>query len=191
MSSDPIARVRALFEKAQAVEPHDATAMTLATADERGRPSARLLLLKGVDERGFLFFTNRESRKGRELAANPFAALVIHWPASQQQVRVEGYVERASEAESDAYFESRSRESKLGAWASRQSLPLASREELEGRMHELAERWPGAVPRPPHWGGYRVVPQRIELWFAGAARLHDRFLYERDGEGWTMTRLNP
>jgi pyridoxamine 5'-phosphate oxidase len=191
MSSDPIARVRALFEKAQAVEPHDATAMTLATADERGRPSARLVLLKGVDERGFLFFTNRESRKGRELEVNPFAALAIHWPASQQQVRVEGRVERADDAESDAYFESRPRESKLGAWASQQSRPLASREELERRARELAERWPGTVPRPPHWGGYRVVPERIELWFAGAARLHDRFLYERDGEGWTTTRLNP
>ena len=191
MSSDPIARVRALFEKAQAVEPHDATAMTLATADERGRPSARVVLLKGVDERGFLFFTNRESRKGRELEANPFAALAIHWPASQQQVRVEGHVERASESESDAYFESRPRDSKLGAWASQQSRPLASREELESRVHELAQRWPGAIPRPPHWGGYRVVPDRIELWFAGAARLHDRFLYERDGAGWTMTRLNP
>jgi pyridoxamine 5'-phosphate oxidase len=191
MSFDPIARVRALFEKAQAVEPHDATAMTLATADERGRPSARLVLLKGVDERGFLFFTNRESRKGRELEANPLAALAIHWPASQQQVRVEGRVERADDAESDAYFESRPRESKLGAWASQQSRPLASREELEGRVRELAERWPGAIPRPPHWGGYRVVPHRIELWFAGAARLHDRFLYQRDGEGWTMTRLNP
>jgi pyridoxamine 5'-phosphate oxidase len=191
MSSDPIARVRALFEKAQAVEPYDATAMTLATADERGRPSARLVLLKGVDERGFLFFTNRESRKGRELEVNPFAALAIHWPASQQQVRVEGHVERASEAESDAYFESRQRDSRLGAWASQQSRPLASREELEGRVHDLAERWPGAIPRPPHWGGYRVVPDRIELWFAGAARLHDRFLYERAGDGWTMTRLNP
>jgi pyridoxamine 5'-phosphate oxidase len=191
MSSDPIARVRTLFEKAQAVEPHDATAMTLATVDVRGRPSARMVLLKGVDERGFLFFTNRESRKGRELEANPFAALTLHWPASQQQVRVEGRVERAGDAESDTYFESRPRESKLGAWASQQSRPLASREELEGRAHALAERWPGAVPRPPHWGGYRVVPDRIELWFAGAARLHDRFLYERDGQGWTMTRLNP
>jgi pyridoxamine 5'-phosphate oxidase len=191
MSTDPIARFRALFEKAQAVEPHDATATTLATADARGRPSARMVLLKGADERGFLFFTNRESRKGHELAANPFAALCVHWPASQQQVRVEGRVELASDAESDAYFASRPRESQIGAWASHQSAPLASREELEARVRELEAHWPGAVPRPPHWGGYRLVPDRIELWFAGAGRLHDRFAYERAGDAWTMTRLNP
>lgn len=192
MSADPIARFATLFEKAQAVEPHDATAMTLATVDARGRPSARVVLLKGVDDRGFVFYTNRESRKARELEASPFAALCIHWPASQQQVRVEGRVERTSDAESDAYFQSRPRESQLGAWASQQSAPLASREELEARMDELARRYPGEVPRPPHWGGYRLVPDRIELWFAGAARLHDRFSYERDAAGaWTMTRLNP
>jgi pyridoxamine 5'-phosphate oxidase len=190
--TDPIARVRALFEKAKTVEPHDATAMTLATADARGRPSARVVLLKSADARGFLFFTNRASRKGRELAENPFAALVIHWPASRQQVRVEGRVEPASDAESDAYFASRPRESKLGAWASQQSEPLASREELEARLRELDARYPDAIPRPPHWGGYRVVPERIELWFAGAARLHDRFAYQRSADGgWTMTRLNP
>jgi pyridoxamine 5'-phosphate oxidase len=192
MSADPIARFRALFEKAQAVEPYDATAMTLATADERGRPAARMVLLKGADERGFVFFTNRESRKGRELEANPFAALCIHWPASEQQVRIEGRVERVSDAESDAYFASRPRESQLGAWASHQSAPLSSREELEARVRELDARWPAAIPRPPHWGGYRLVPDRIELWFAGAGRLHDRFAYERDGDGtWVMTRLNP
>jgi pyridoxamine 5'-phosphate oxidase len=165
--------------------------MTLATADERGRPSARLVLLKGADERGFVFFTNRESRKARELEANPFAALCIHWPASHQQVRVEGRVERAGDDESDAYFASRPREAQLGAWASEQSAPLASREALEARVRELGARYPGAVPRPPHWGGYRVVPDRIELWFEGPARLHDRFLYVREGDGWTMTRLNP
>jgi pyridoxamine 5'-phosphate oxidase len=191
--TDPIARVQALFEKAKTVEPHDATAMTLATADERGRPSARMVLLKGADARGFVFFTNRESRKGRDLEHNPVAALCIHWPASQQQVRVEGRVERVSDAESDAYFASRPRESQLGAWASQQSAPLASREELEARTREIDARYPDAVPRPPHWGGYRVVPDRIEIWFAGAGRLHDRFAYERqDGTGeWTMRRLNP
>jgi pyridoxamine 5'-phosphate oxidase len=188
---DPIARVQALFEKAQAVEPHDATAMTLATADARGRPSARMVLLKGVDERGFLFFTNKDSRKGRELDANPFAALCIHWPASRQQVRAEGRVELASDAESDAYFATRPRESQLGAWASEQSAPLSSREVLEARVRELDARWQGAIPRPPRWGGYRLVPDRIELWFAGPARLHDRFLYEREGAAWTMARLNP
>ncbi len=191
MNANPIARFLALFEKAKAVEPHDATAMALATADARGRPSVRVVLLKGADARGFLFFTNRESKKGRELAENPFAALVAHWPASRQQVRVEGRVEPTSDAESDAYFQSRPRESQLGAWASRQSEPLASREELEARVRELAARYPEAVPRPPHWGGYRLVPDRIELWFDGAARLHDRFSYERAGDGWTMTRLNP
>jgi pyridoxamine 5'-phosphate oxidase len=190
--TDPIARVQALFEKAKAVEPHDATAMTLATADARGRPSARVVLLKGVDARGFVFFTNRESRKGRELAENPFAALAILWPASQQQVRAEGRIELTSDAESDAYFATRPRESQLGAWASQQSAPLASREALEARAAELAARFPGPVPRPPHWGGYRLVPEVIELWFAGAGRLHDRFQYRRaeDG-GWVMQRLNP
>jgi pyridoxamine 5'-phosphate oxidase len=188
---DPIARFLALFEKAKAVEPHDATAMTLATADARGRPSARVVLLKGADARGFVFFTNRESKKGRDLAENPFAALAIHWPASQQQVRVEGRIEQTTPAESDAYFQSRARESQLGAWASQQSAPLSSREELEARVRELDARYPDAVPRPPHWGGYRLVPDRIELWFAGPSRLHDRFAYERDGDGWKVTRLNP
>jgi pyridoxamine 5'-phosphate oxidase len=190
--TDPIARVQALFEKAKAVEPHDATAMTLATADARGRPSARVVLLKAVDPRGFVFYTNRESRKGHDLAENPFAALAIHWPASKQQVRAEGRVELVSDAESDAYFASRPRESQLGAWASHQSEPLASREELEARVAALAARWPDVVPRPPHWGGYRLVPERIELWFDGPSRLHDRFEYRRDeGGGWVMSRLNP
>jgi pyridoxamine 5'-phosphate oxidase len=199
---DPIVRFLALFDEAKAVEPHDATAMTLATVDARGRPAARIVLLKGADARGFVFFTNRQSRKGEELAAHPFAALCIHWPRSKRQVRVEGAVEEVSDAESDAYFASRARESQLGAWASDQSKPLASREELEARVREYAERYPHVVPRPPHWGGYRVVPDRIELWFDGAARLHDRFVYQRaaggmgvspivtDG-GWIMTRLNP
>jgi len=191
MSADPIARFQALFEKAKGVEPHDATAMTLATADARGRPSARMVLLKGADARGFVFYTNRQSRKARDLEENPFAALCIHWPASRQQVRVEGRVERATDAESDAYFATRQRESQLGAWASEQSAPLASREALEARVRELDARFPGAIPRPPHWGGYRLVPDRIELWFEGPARLHDRFVYERDGAGWKMTRLNP
>lgn len=190
--NDPIARFQALFEKAKTVEPHDATAMSLATADHRGRPSARMVLLKGADARGFVFYTNLESRKGRDLTENPFAALCIHWPASRQQVRVEGRVERVTAAESDAYFASRPRESQLGAWASQQSEPLASREELEARVAELGRRYPDAVPRPPQWGGYRLVPDRIELWFDGAARLHDRFEYQRRDDGsWAMTRLNP
>jgi pyridoxamine 5'-phosphate oxidase len=189
---DPVTRVAALLEKARQVEPHDATAMTLATVDERGRPSARVVLLKGVDARGFVFYTNRDSKKGRDLARSPFGALCLHWPASQQQVRIEGRLELTSDDESDAYFQSRPRESQLGAWASRQSEPLASREELEARVAELAARYPEKVPRPPHWGGYRLVPDRIELWFAGPARLHDRFEYQQAADGsWTMTRLNP
>jgi pyridoxamine 5'-phosphate oxidase len=189
---DPIARFVELFEKAKASEPHDATAMALATADARGRPSVRMVLLKGADARGFVFFTNFGSRKGRELEQNPFAALTIHWPAAKQQVRVEGRVEHVSDEESDAYFASRPRQSQLGAWASEtQSAPVGSREEIESRLRDFAARFPDVVPRPPHWGGFRVVPDRIELWFERPARLHDRFLYERTASGWTETRLNP
>jgi len=190
---DPIPRFVALFEKAKATEPHDATAMTLATVDADGTLSARVVLLKAVDARGFVFYTNRRSRKGQALAANPRAALALHWPASKQQVRVEGRVELVSDAESDAYFATRARESQLGAWASDQSAPLASREALEARVAAVSAKYPGEVPRPPHWGGFRVVPARIELWFDGAARLHDRFVYTRaaDGAAWTVVRLYP
>ncbi len=191
LDADPIALFITAFAKAKLVEPHDATAMTLATADARGRPSARMVLLKSVDDAGFTFYTNRESRKAGELDGNPFAALCLHWPASQQQVRVEGRVERVPDAESDAYFATRPRESQIGAWASQQSAPLASREELEARVRELEARYPGEVPRPPFWGGYRVVPDRIELWQAGVGRLHDRFLYTRAPDGWSKQRLNP
>jgi pyridoxamine 5'-phosphate oxidase len=189
--ADPIALFQTLFEKAKRQEPHDATAMTLATADVQGRPSARMVLLKGVDARGFTFFTNHDSRKGRDLLVNPSAALCLHWPASELQVRVEGRVEQVSGEESDAYFATRPRDSQLGAWASQQSAPLASREALVARVAELEARYPTVVPRPPFWGGYRVVPAAIEIWQAGAARLHDRFRYTRAPEGWTMERLNP
>lgn len=189
--ADPIALFLAAFEKAKLVEPQAGTAMTLATADARGRPSARMVLLKGADARGFTFFTNRTSRKGRELDQRPFAALCFHWPVLEQQIRVEGTVEGVSDEESDAYFATRPRESQLGAWASRQSAPLSSREELEARVRALASRYPVSVPRPSFWGGYRVVPTAIELWQAGAARLHDRFLYTRTPTGWTTERLNP
>jgi pyridoxamine 5'-phosphate oxidase len=188
---DPIALFLAALERAKAVEPHDASAMSLATAGADGRPSVRMVLLKGADARGFAFYTNHGSDKARALAERPFAALCLHWPASRQQVRVEGRVERVADEEVDAYFATRPRESQIGAWASRQSAPLASREELEARAREIAARYPGQVPRPPFWGGYRVVPERIELWYAGEGRLHDRFLYTRTGDGWTMERLNP
>lgn len=188
---DPIARFNDAFAAAAAVEPHDATAMTLATADASGRPSARMVLLKGADARGFVFYTNRESRKGRELAENPRAALCVHWPSSAQQVRVEGEVELVSDEESDAYFATRPRESQIGAWASNQSEPIASREELEERFRAASRAHPGPVPRPPHWGGYRVVPDRIEFWYSREGRLHDRLSYTRDGDSWRVERLCP
>jgi pyridoxamine 5'-phosphate oxidase len=191
IAADPIARFVEALARARAVEPFDPTAMSLATAGARGRPSARMVLLKGADARGFAFYTNRESRKGDELDANPFAALCIHWPKSEQQVRVEGRVERVSDEESDAYFATRPRGSQIGAWASAQSRPLGSREELVEATRAVEARFPAEVPRPPNWGGYRVVPERIEFWFGRADRLHDREVYERDGDGWKLSRLYP
>ncbi len=190
--ADPLSLVAQALERARAVEPADPTAMTLATADASGRPSARMVLLKSVDARGVVFFSNRESRKGRELAANPRAALCIHWPTLAEQIRVEGDVELVGDAESDAYFSSRARESQLGAWVSQQSRPVASREDLDTRFREVTERFAGEpVPRPPYWGGYRLVPTAIELWKNGAFRLHDRFRYERVGDAWRSQRLQP
>jgi pyridoxamine 5'-phosphate oxidase len=149
------------------------------------------VLVKEVDARGFVFFTNRESRKGRELAETPFAALCFHWPAVEEQVRVEGAVSAISDAESDAYFATRPRESRLGAWASRQSAPLASRAALEAAVREVDARFPGEVPRPAFWGGYRIAPEWIEFWKSGAGRLHLRERYERRGGGWTVTLIQP
>jgi pyridoxamine 5'-phosphate oxidase len=190
---DPIALAQRWFADAQAsgIEQHDA--MTLATATPEGRPSARAVLLKGIDARGFAFFTNYESRKARELDANPHAALVLLWVPLQRQLRVTGRVERLSDEESDAYFATRPRGSQLGAWASQQSRPLPDRTELEERWAALDERYGGGtVPRPPHWGGYRVVPDEIEVWQGRANRLHDRFAYVRTpGGGWTHARLAP
>ena len=168
--------------------------MTLATADAAGRPSARIVLLKGIDPRGFVFFTNRESRKARELEERPFAALVLHWPKAAEQIRVEGRVERVSDAESDLYFATRPRGSQIGAWASSQSRPLESREALLNRVREAEARFAGQpVPRPPFWGGYRLVPDRIEIWRGQESRLHDRVVYARDAEGdpWREERLYP
>ncbi len=190
---DPIALAQRWFADAQAagIEQHDA--MTLATATPDGRPSARAVLLKGIDARGFAFFTNYDSRKGRELDANPRAALLLLWIPLQRQVRVTGSVARLDAEESDAYFATRPRGSQLGAWASQQSRPLPDRAELERRWEALDERYGGeAVPRPSHWGGYRVEPDEIEVWQGRANRLHDRFAYTRTPDGgWTHVRLQP
>lgn len=190
--TDPLVLARDLLEQRQTTEPTDATAMTLATVDPSGRPSARMVLLKGIDDRGFVFFTNYASRKAADLEANPFAALCIHWAKAAEQIRVEGRVERLSDAESDAYFATRPRGSQIGAWASRQSAPLPSRERLIERVREIEARFDGRpVPRPAFWGGYRVVPERVELWRGQESRLHDRVVHVRDGDGWRVERLYP
>jgi pyridoxamine 5'-phosphate oxidase len=193
--NDPIARFQDAAARAAAVEPHDPTAACLATADATGAPSARMVLLKGADAGGFVFFTNQTSRKGEELAANPRAALCIYWPTLGEQVRVEGAVEPLPAGDSDAYFAARPRESQLGAWASRQSRPLEAYEMLGERFEELGELYAGKpVPRPRWWGGLRIVPSRIEFWRNGPHRLHHRELYTRDpssGGRWRVELLNP
>jgi pyridoxamine 5'-phosphate oxidase len=188
----PLARFVRLFERAAREGSFDHTAATLATADPSGRPSARIVLVRAVDERGFTFFTNYRSRKARELDANAAAALCFYWPWIDEQVRAEGRVTRVSPDESDAYFAMRPRGSQIGAWASAQSERLASRGELEQRYADVERKYHGArVPRPPHWGGLRLRPDRIEFWKAGTYRLHDRTLYTRDGEEWSVQLLNP
>jgi len=189
---DPIARFAEVYARAGRGAPYDASAASLATADERGRPSARMVLLKGFDADGFRFFTNFDSRKGRELAANPRAALCFYWPWIDEQVRVEGAAERLPAADSDAYFATRPRGSQLGAWASEQSRPLASRFALLRRVARVQARFlSGPIARPPHWGGFLLRPERIEFWAAKASRLHERTLYEWSGERWETTRLQP
>jgi len=189
---DPIQRFSDLFERAKKAVPVDPNAMVVATVGDGGRPSARVVLLKDFDARGFVFFTNHESRKGRELRAHPFAALCFHWAPLEEQVRIEGRVERVSDAEADAYFYSRPRGSQVGAWASLQSQPLSSRDELDARVAEVEARHAGGeVPRPPHWSGFRVVPDRIEFWHARVSRLHDRHVYLREADGWRTEMLYP
>ncbi|MDB5455506.1 MAG: pyridoxamine 5-phosphate oxidase [Caulobacter sp.] len=189
---DPIALFEDWLARAGETEPNDPNAMALATADADGLPDLRMVLLKSVDARGFVFFTNTHSAKGQELAANPQAALLFHWKSQRRQVRVRGRVEAVTPEEADAYFASRARSSQLGAWASEQSAPLPDRLALERRVAEMALKFGlGKVPRPPHWSGYRVAPQVIEFWRDRPFRLHERLVYERAEGGWTTSRLYP
>jgi pyridoxamine 5'-phosphate oxidase len=191
--ADPFQHFREWFAEAQRSEPGDANAMTVATCTKDGVPSARIVLLKDWDEGGFVFYTNKGSRKGNELAANPRAALLFHWKSLSRQVRIDGTVQDGTEAEANAYFASRARISQLGAWASIQSRPLADRATLERRLAEYQAEYPDetVVPRPPYWSGYRVVPRRMEFWQDMPFRLHDRIVYTRTKAGWAVGRIFP
>ncbi|HEY9505811.1 MAG TPA: pyridoxamine 5'-phosphate oxidase [Gemmatimonadales bacterium] len=192
VSPDPFAEFALWFAEAQSAAAVEANAMVLATATPDGRPSARMVLLKGFDQLGFVFFTDYRSRKGQELEANPRAALTFHWSELERQVRIEGTVTRTSAEESEAYYRSRPVGSRLGAWVSHQSRPVASREELEAGLREVARRFGGTdVPLPPDWGGYRVSPDCFEFWQGRESRLHDRIRYLREAERWQIERLSP
>jgi pyridoxamine 5'-phosphate oxidase len=193
-ATEPFALFAEWMEDAKKSEPNDPNAMTLATVDDTGLPDARMVLLKGVDDRGFVFYTNLDSKKGTELAGQPKAALVFHWKSLRRQVRVRGPVERVTDAEADAYFATRPRGSQIGAWASKQSSPLESRMAFEKAIALTTAKYAvGAVPRPPHWSGFRVVPVAMEFWHDRPFRLHDRVEYRRVnfGEAWAKTRLYP
>jgi pyridoxamine 5'-phosphate oxidase len=188
---DPVAEFVKAVANAEA-RGVDTTPAALATADPNGRPSARIVLLRGVDERGFVFHTNYRSRKAREMEANPYASLCFHWPTLEEQIRVEGTVTRLPADESDAYFAGRPRGSQLGAWTSAQSEELASREQFDQEYAATEARFSGQdVPRPPFWGGYRLAPTQIEFWYGRTSRLHDRILYVKEGRDWTVRRLYP
>jgi pyridoxamine 5'-phosphate oxidase len=191
-SQDPIVLCQNWLKEASKTEINDPEAMALATVGADNQPSVRMVLLKDISPKGFTFYTNMESKKGRELAQNPKAALCLHWKSLRRQVRVEGRVERLPAPLVDAYFKTRHYLSRLGAWASAQSRPLANRAELEGRVEELKKEYGTEnIPCPPYWGGYRVVPEKIEFWQEGEGRLHDRFLFTKTKDGWDLTRLNP
>jgi pyridoxamine 5'-phosphate oxidase len=190
--SDPFTLFDQWLAEARKAEPNDPGAMALATADEAGNPSARMVLLKGHGPEGFVFYTNEQSAKGRELEVNPNAALLFHWKSLRRQVRIEGVVERVSDSDAHAYFATRGRDSQLGAWASDQSRPLDSRATFERRFEEMKQRFDGReVTRPPHWGGYRLVPRRIEFWTDREHRLHERRLFVRSAGGWSEGLLYP
>ena len=192
MASDPFQLFNDWFEDARASEPNDPDAMAFASADRQGRPSVRMVLLRQFGPEGFGFFTNLDSRKGEELLTNPNGALVIHWKSLRRQVRAEGPIEQVSDADADAYFASRARESQLGSWASDQSRPLESRQVFEQRYEAMRERFEGQdVPRPPRWSGFRLIPDRIEFWTDRPFRLHERRLFTRAGSGWTEGLLYP
>lgn len=189
---DPIELFADWFQEAQSKEPNDANAVALATVDAKGMPAVRMVLLKSADQSGFVFYTNYESRKAQHLHATPKAALCFHWKSLRRQVRVEGEVQQVTAAEADAYFASRHRSSQIGAWASSQSRPLASRFELEKRVAQFAAKFGiGTVPRPPHWSGFRIVPILMEFWEERPFRLHDRLVYHRDGAAWRTEKLFP
>jgi pyridoxamine 5'-phosphate oxidase len=188
---DPMAEVRAWFDAAIDAGVHEPEAAALATASADGRPSVRIILIRGIDARGISWYTNRESRKGRELAANARAAVAFHWAALERQVRLEGPVELLSDAESDAYFAGRPHGSRIGAWASRQGEVIPDAAYLDARVAELSARYPDEVPRPPYWGGYLLRPDAVELWQGRPSRLHDRVHFVREGDGWRTERLSP
>ena len=192
MADDPFALFDAWFAEAKASELNDPDAMALATVDAAGRPSARMVLLKGHGPDGFVFYTNLDSRKGRELATNPVAALLFHWKSQRRQIRIEGSISAVGEAEADAYFATRGRASRLGAWASDQSRPLADRATFEARLAEVEQRFDGQdVPRPPRWSGFRVTPRHIEFWNDREHRLHERRVFTRTGDEWSEGMLYP
>jgi len=192
IGADPVAAIRRWIEAAETCEPADANAAALATVGEDDMPSCRIVLVKAVEAEGLVFYTNYDSRKGRELAARPQAALTFHWRALDRQLRVEGRVARVADAVSDAYFASRERGSRIGAWASRQSAPAADRAALEARVAEMERRFGAAdIPRPVFWGGFRLAPARIEFWRRGEHRLHDRLVFRAEAGGWARQRLQP
>ncbi|MZR31933.1 pyridoxamine 5'-phosphate oxidase [Sneathiella litorea] len=190
--SDLLTEFQEWMAEAEKSEPNDPTAMALATADAEGYPSVRMVLLKGVDDRGFVFYTNFGSQKGRELLANPRAGLCFHWKSLRRSIRVQGTVEKVTDAEADAYFDSRPRDSRIGAWASQQSRPMEGRFTLEAEVAKYAAKYAiGAIPRPDYWSGFRIIPERIEFWRDRPFRLHERRRYEKGPEGWTESVLFP